>query len=230
MSVATNRIIYQLSHIAKIFHVGKVDIEALKDISIELTEGEFVALQGPSGSGKSTLLNILGLIDRPTRGSIRFFDQNLDQADENKLTAVRQSHIGFIFQNFNLVPVLSALENVEYALYLEQKFSRAEVRERAQACIASVGLERFSTHKPAELSGGQRQRVAIARALVKNPKLIIADEPTANLDSKTAAQILQLIRNLQEQSKTTVIVATHDKATADMAGRIIHIKDGLLDQ
>jgi putative ABC transport system ATP-binding protein len=145
------------------------------------------------------------------------------------LTRFRQEYIGFVFQNFNLIPVLSAVENVEYALYLEQRFTRNEVRERAKASLAAVGLERFASHKPAELSGGQRQRVAIARALVKRPKLILADEPTANLDSKTALQILELMRDLQKRMKTTILVATHDKVTADMAERTIRIRDGQLD-
>jgi len=222
--------IYQLQDVTKRYMIGKVAVDALSGLSLSIREGEFAALQGPSGSGKSTLLNVVGLIEKPTRGSILFRGADVTGAKEGVLTDLRQRYIGFIFQNFNLIPVLSALENVEYALYLEQRYSRGEVRERAMRAIQDVGLERFATHRPAELSGGQRQRVAIARALVKDPQIIIADEPTANLDSKTAAQILELMRNLKEKLNTTILVATHDKAIADMAERIIKIKDGRIDE
>ncbi len=222
--------IYKLQDVTKTYMVGKVAVDALSGLSLSIREGEFAALQGPSGSGKSTLLNVVGLIEKPTRGRILFRGEDVTVAKEGVLTDLRQEYIGFIFQNFNLIPVLSALENVEYALYLEQRYTRAEVRERAMRAIQDVGLERFATHRPAELSGGQRQRVAIARALVKDPQIIIADEPTANLDSKTAAQILELMKNLKEKMNTTILVATHDKAIADMAERIIKIKDGRIDE
>lgn len=220
---------YELVNITKTYEIGKVRVEALRGLSLTLSAGEFVALQGPSGSGKSTLLNILGLLEKPTAGSIVFNGKDLTDAGERELTAIRQDQIGFIFQNFNLVAILSALENIEYALYIEQRWTRSEIREKAAQMLSSVGLEKFAKHKPAELSGGQRQRVAIGRALVKEPKLIIADEPTANLDSKTAQQILDLIKNLQERMQTSVIIATHDRETAAMAQRIIRIKDGVLD-
>lgn len=222
--------IYQLNNVSKTYMVGKVPVDALNGLTLSIRKGEFAALQGPSGSGKSTLLNVVGLIEKPTGGSIRFRGQDVTQANETRLTILRQECIGFIFQSFNLIPVLSALENVEYALYLEQKFTRQEVRERAMRAVQSVGLERFASHRPAELSGGQRQRVAIARALVKDPQIIIADEPTANLDSKTAAQILDLMKRLKDELHTTIFVATHDKAIADMAERIIKIKDGRIDE
>lgn len=222
--------IYQLKNVSKTYMVGNVAVDALNGLSLAIRKGEFVAMQGPSGSGKSTLLNVVGLIEKPTRGSILFRGEDVTQAKEGRLTDLRQECIGFIFQNFNLIPVLSALENVEYALYLEQRYTRAEVRDRALNAIRDVGLERFATHRPSELSGGQRQRVAIARALVKDPQIIIADEPTANLDSKTASQILELMRNLKEKLNTTILVATHDKAIADMAERIVKIKDGRIDE
>lgn len=222
--------IYQLANVSKTYMVGKVPVDALNGLTLSIRKGEFAALQGPSGSGKSTLLNVVGLIEKPTVGTIRFRDQDVTNASEGLLTDLRQECIGFIFQSFNLIPVLSALENVEYALYLEQKFSRQEVHARAMKAIQSVGLERFAMHRPAELSGGQRQRVAIARALVKEPQIIIADEPTANLDSKTAAQILDLMKRLKDELHTTIFVATHDKAIADMAERIIKIKDGKIDE
>ncbi len=222
--------IYQLNNVSKTYMVGNVPVDALNGMTLSLRRGEFAALQGPSGSGKSTLLNVVGLIEKPTNGVIRFRGQDVTQANEELLTDLRQECIGFIFQSFNLIPVLSALENVEYALYLEQRFTREEVRERAMGAVQSVGLERFASHRPAELSGGQRQRVAIARALVKKPQIIIADEPTANLDSKTAGQILDLMKRLKDELHTTIFVATHDKAIADMAERIIKIKDGRIDE
>lgn len=222
--------IYQLNNVSKTYMVGNVPVDALNGMTLSLRRGEFAALQGPSGSGKSTLLNVVGLIEKPTTGGIRFRGQDVTQANEELLTDLRQECIGFIFQSFNLIPVLSALENVEYALYLEQRFTREEVRERAMGAVQSVGLERFASHRPAELSGGQRQRVAIARALVKKPQIIIADEPTANLDSKTAGQILDLMKRLKDELHTTIFVATHDKAIADMAERIIKIKDGRIDE
>lgn len=221
--------IYCLENVTKTYTVGSVPVEALSGMNLVIHQGEFAALQGPSGSGKSTLLNVVGLIERPTAGSIKFRGEDISSAPEKHLTNLRQDYIGFIFQNFNLIPVLSALENVEYALYLEQKFTRAEIRERAWQAIENVGLAKFAVHRPAELSGGQRQRVAIARALVKNPQIIIADEPTANLDSKTAGQILDLMSSLKEKLKTTILVATHDQTIAAMAERIIRIKDGRID-
>lgn len=221
--------IYRLENVSKTYTVGSVPVEALSGMNLVIQQGEFAALQGPSGSGKSTLLNVVGLIERPTSGAVRFHGQDISNAADGHLTDLRQDYIGFIFQNFNLIPVLSALENVEYALYLEQKFSKKEVRERAWKAVEDVGLAKFAAHRPAELSGGQRQRVAIARALVKNPQIIIADEPTANLDSKTAGQILDLMKQLKQDLKTTILVATHDQTIAAMAERIIRIKDGRID-
>lgn len=187
-----------------------------------------MALQGPSGSGKSTLLNILGLLERPSAGDMTFNGCRTREANESKLTTLRRDHIGFIFQNFNLVPILTALENVEYALYLEQKMDKATVRATAMKCLDDMGLGKYAGHKPSELSGGQRQRVAIARAIVKKPQVVLADEPTANLDSKTAAQIIGLIRDLNRDYKTAVFVATHDNEIAGSADRIVRIKDGAI--
>ena len=220
---------YQFEHVAKDFQLGSLTVPALKEVSFVLKPGEFAALQGPSGSGKSTILNILGLIDRPSRGKVLFDGVSVGELNEEELTDLRQKHIGFIFQNFNLVPVLTALENVEYALFLEQKWSRSKVRSLALGCLQQVGLELFAHHKPAQLSGGQRQRVAIARALVKEPKLIIADEPTANLDSQTALQILSLIKDLKQRLKTSIVVATHDPIVASMAERLLRVKDGVME-
>lgn len=220
--------LFQLSDVRKDFVVGKIALQALRGIKLEIERGEFVALQGSSGSGKSTLLNVLGLIERPSAGTLIFEGETLDHSNEEHLTMIRRRSVGFIFQNYNLVPVLSALENVEYPLFLARELTHAQIRERAQAMLKEVGLEKFMNHKPAELSGGQRQRVAIARALVKQPHVILADEPTANLDSRNAQQIMELMVRLQEKSGTTIIVATHDKAVAAMTKRSIYIRDGVV--
>lgn len=220
--------LFDLQDVRKDFVVGKVALQALRGVNLQIDRGEFVALQGSSGSGKSTLLNVLGLIEKPTGGRLSFEGKPLDHANEEHLTLIRRRSVGFIFQNYNLVPVLTAAENVEYPLYLARQHSPREVRERAAAVLREVGLEKFARHKPAELSGGQRQRVAIARALVKDPHVILADEPTANLDSRNAQQIMELMVQLQGKSGTTIIVATHDKAVAAMTKRHVFIRDGVV--
>lgn len=220
--------LYELTDIRKTFQVGPVEVPALAGVNLTIRPGEILALQGPSGSGKSTLLNVLGLLEKPSFGNLKFNGHEVLGASDLHLTQLRRDHIGFIFQNFNLVPILTALENVEYALYLERKLDRNEVRKVALKCLEDVGLAKFVEHRPAELSGGQRQRVAIARAIVKKPQVILADEPTANLDSKTAAQIIGLIRDLNRDYKTAVFVATHDNEIASSADRIVKIKDGSL--
>lgn len=221
--------LFSLTGITKEFVSGAVKFQALRGIDLTIEKGEVIALTGPSGSGKSTLLNVIGLIEQPTAGTLSFAGKALSAFDEAALTAIRRRSVGFIFQSFNLIPVLSALENVEYALYLEEKFTRAEIRAEAMEVLAKLGIDRYAHHKPAELSGGQRQRVAIARAIVKKPEVVVADEPTANLDSKTAAQIIDQIRSLNKLSGTTVIIATHDVNLASTAGKIVSIKDGLVD-
>lgn len=228
LSLARRDGFYRLSNISKEYLVGSVKVPALKGVSIELRSGEFVALRGPSGSGKSTLLNILGLLETTSSGNIYLDGKEITAVSETERTGVRRSLIGFIFQNFNLVPILSALENVEYPLLLEGKLSRAESRQTAQEMLEAVGLGSLMKHRPAQLSGGQRQRVAIARAIVKRPRLILADEPTANLDSETAAQIVELLQQLKRNLGSTIFIATHDKDVAAHAERAIHLKDGLL--
>lgn len=220
--------LYQLEGITKEYQSGKVRFKALHGIDLSIRSGEVVALTGPSGSGKSTLLNILGMVEKPTEGAISFTGHELGKLKDTDITNIRRDAVGFIFQNFNLMPVLSALENVEYPLILEGTYSKKEMRERAFHALNSLGLGKYATHKPAELSGGQRQRVAIARAIVKEPKVVIADEPTANLDSKTATQIMDMISHLNEQWKTTVIVATHDKELSERCHKVVKIRDGLI--
>jgi len=228
MSKAKPHFLYRLRNIEKTFDLGAVSYKALRGIDLELGAGELVALRGPSGSGKSTLLNVLGILEVPTAGQIEFAGRKLQGLSEQQLTEIRRQSIGFIFQNYNLMPIFTAQENVEYPLYLERKLSKPAIQERAMQMLADVGLAQFSHHKPAELSGGQRQRVAIARALVKDPDVVLADEPTANLDSKTAEQILELLRDLQKRKAATIIIATHDDHVASIAQRSIHIRDGVV--
>jgi putative ABC transport system ATP-binding protein len=218
--------LFQLEGIEKEFQVEQVTVKALRGIDLVIREGEMVSLMGPSGSGKSTLLNILGLIEVPTRGNITFLSKSLTNRNENSLTKIRRDALGFIFQNFNLVPVLTAQENVEVPLYLYGKFSPKEIRDRAREALNAVGLSDLAKHRPSQLSGGQRQRVAIARALVKRPRVILADEPTANLDSVNAEQILSLMQDLKQKTGTAIIVATHDLQVSEAADRTIHLKDG----
>ncbi len=220
----------QLKTISKHFQVGRLSVHALKSISLEFLPGEFVVIQGPSGSGKSTLLNILGLIEQPSDGELLFGASPTHNMADNALTHLRRDQIGFIFQNFNLTPTLTAQENVEFALYLERRHSVEAIKDRASKILAEVGLERFRHHKPAELSGGQRQRVAIARALVKQPGLVLADEPTANLDSKSAEQIVSLLSEMNRRYQATIIIATHDAYVASHAQRLVHLKDGMIEK
>jgi putative ABC transport system ATP-binding protein len=218
--------LYELKSITKEFDSGSVKFKALRGINLKINQGEVVALVGPSGSGKSTLLNVLGLIEEPTSGSIAFAGKDLTTANESLLTRVRRGAVGFVFQNFNLIPILSALENVEYALYLDDSLSKEEIRKRSITVLKALGMTKFMNNKPAELSGGQRQRVAIARAIVKKPHVVVADEPTANLDSKTADQIMKVIRDLNKAWGTTVIIATHDAELAKSCDKIVQVKDG----
>lgn len=212
-------------HLFKIFSSEGISFEALKDVNLEIHKGEFVGLSGKSGSGKTTLLNIAGLIDPPTRGDLFFRNINVKNISDNELSSIRAKDIGFIFQTFNLLPLLSALENVEYPLML-LNIPEAERLERARLALKKVGLEQFIHHRPSQLSGGQRQRVAFARAIVKEPTLILADEPTANLDTKTSEEIFELLVRLQQDLKVTVMLCSHDNDLISRTQRIIKISDG----
>jgi putative ABC transport system ATP-binding protein len=219
--------LYELKSLKKEFVLGKLTVPALRSVTLEINPGEIIALRGPSGSGKSTLLNVLGLLEVPSAGEISFLGRKLSNLTDKELTNIRRQSIGFIFQNYNLLPILSAQENVEYPLQLLEQ-SPAELRKRSTEVLEAIGLGNFMDHKPAQLSGGQQQRVSIARALVKNPQVILADEPTANLDSENAEAILKLLKKLKKERGSTIIIATHDDLTASYCDRKIELKDGKL--
>lgn len=216
-----------VDHIFKDYHLGKTVVHALRGVSTHIEEGEFVAIAGPSGSGKTTLLNIIGCLESPTSGRLLVDGEATAELSDNTLSDLRAKKIGFVFQNFNLLPVLTALENVEYPLH-NRKMNEAGKRTLAEKVLNIVGLGKFLHHKPLELSGGQRQRVAIARAIITNPKIILADEPTANLDQKTGTEILTLIKQINASFKTTVIFSTHDPKVIQLARRVIRVQDGLI--
>ena len=195
-------------------------------MDLTIDEGDFLAIAGPSGSGKSTLLNLIGCIDAPTSGEILIDGQPIKNHTSDELADLRAHKIGFIFQTFNLLPILSAEENVEYPLLQFKEISKDERRERVRHFLGIVGLEKFGGHRPNELSGGQRQRVAIARALATRPKIVLADEPTANLDQKTGASILELMRLVNRIQKTTFVFSTHDPSVMRMANRLVRMQDG----
>jgi putative ABC transport system ATP-binding protein len=218
--------VVRIENVTKLYTLGNQQVEALGSVDLTIEEGDFLAIAGPSGSGKSTLLNLIGCIDTPTTGQVYIDGQPIGAYTPNQLADLRARTIGFIFQTFNLLPVLSAEENVEYPLLQFKEMSKRDRRERVRHFLNVVGLEKFAGHRPNELSGGQRQRVAIARALVTRPKLVLADEPTANLDQKTGASILELMRLVNRIQKTTFVFSTHDASVMRMANRLVHIQDG----
>lgn len=209
----------------KQYKLGKTTVNALKDVSLTIKQGEFVTVIGPSGSGKSTMLHLLGALDRPTSGEIFIHDSEINTMNDKQLARLRRQEIGFIFQSFNLIPVLSVFSNVEFPLLL-MKLKKEERKERVMKILDQVGLSSRVHHKTEELSGGQRQRVAIARALVINPSIILSDEPTANLDSKTSEEILDLMQRLNEENNVTLVYATHDPSIVSRTKRTVKILDG----
>ena len=213
--------------IEKTYRQGKMEVRALNGVSLSIEKGGFIALAGPSGSGKTTLLNIIGGLDSADSGGVIVNGNSLDKMNQSELASLRLRNIGFIFQAYNLIPVLSAVENVEYVMLL-QGVPPVERRERARAILDDVGLEGKYDRRPAELSGGQQQRVAVARAIVSDPSIVLADEPTANLDSKTGQGLLEMMKEMNEKKKVTFIFSTHDKMVMDYARRLILIKDGLV--
>ena len=219
--------IIDIKNISKIYQMGSQLVHALRDITVTINENEYVALMGPSGSGKSTLMNILGCLDTPSSGTYFFNNTNVRELNDNELAEIRNREIGFVFQTFNLLPRATALKNIELPLVYSgiKKYERIE---KAEEALRSVGLEDRMEHKPNELSGGQRQRVAIARALVTSPSIILADEPTGNLDSKTGNDIMRLFQTLW-WSGNTIILVTHEEEIALHAKRIIRLRDGLIE-
>ncbi|HHU52047.1 MAG TPA: ABC transporter ATP-binding protein [Firmicutes bacterium] len=220
--------VIEVQGLKKDYPLGKTIVHALRGIDFSVEEGAFLSIVGPSGSGKTTLLNIIGCIDHPTAGRVRIHDQEISELNDKQITDLRLHRIGFIFQSFNLIPVLNVWENVEFPLLLMKDKRKEEIAARVERLIRAVGLLDYMAHKPAELSGGQRQRVAIARALVGNPDIVLADEPTANLDSETSESILKLMRELNEAERTTFIFSTHDPEVLKYAGKIVKIKDGMI--
>jgi len=220
----------ELQGIRKIYRQGEIEVPALRGIDLVVEPGEFTSVFGPSGSGKTTLLNLIGCLDRPTEGTIIFDGAELGSLDRKGLARIRRESIGFVFQSHNLIPVLTAYENVEFAIRLLNKYDNQELKSRVMKMLAAVGLAGLENRKPNELSGGQKQRVAIARALVKEPKLILADEPTANLDSKTSEEVLEIMVKMNRELGTTFVFSTHDPLVMDYAHRLLEIRDGLISQ
>ena len=219
--------IIETQHIARVYKMGNNIVNALQDVTISIERGEYVAFMGPSGSGKSTLMNIIGCLDTPTSGTYILNNQMVSEMTENELAEIRNKEIGFVFQTFNLLPRATALENVALPL-IYAGYNKADRDERAMEALRSVNLEDRHHHKPNELSGGQRQRVAIARALVNNPSIILADEPTGNLDTKTSYDIMNLFQELHDHGNT-IIMVTHEDDIAHYAHRIIRLRDGLIE-
>jgi putative ABC transport system ATP-binding protein len=219
----------RLEDVHRTYRLGETEVPAVRGVTLELRAGELTALVGPSGSGKSTLLNLAGTIDAPDRGRVLVEGVDVATLDDDARSRLRNRKIGFIFQSFNLVPVLDVRENVELPLLVHEKLPAAERRRRVDRGLEDVGLADFARHPPDRLSGGQRQRVAIARALVTEPILVLADEPTANLDSETARRILDLMVDLNARRKVTFLFSTHDEKLMARVGRHVHIRDGKLD-
>jgi len=223
--------IVSIRNVVKEYNLGKVVVQALRDVSLEVHAGEFLSIAGPSGSGKTTLLNLIGCVDTASSGDVEVCGRNTGRLADRELTNLRLNQIGFIFQSFNLVSVLSVFQNIEFPLLLQQKLSASERRARVMALLEQVGLGGYAKHRPNELSGGQRQRVAIARALVTQPQIVLADEPTANLDSVTGQNIIDLMKDMNRSQGTTFIFSTHDHNVMSHANAVIRLADGrILDR
>jgi putative ABC transport system ATP-binding protein len=219
--------IVECTHIRKAYQQGKIAVQALRGVNLSIEKGGFVALAGPSGSGKTTMLNIIGGLDSPDSGNVKVDGNALGDMNQSELADLRLHKVGFVFQAYNLIPVLSALENVEFVMLL-QGIPATERRQRAMAILDEVGLEGLYDRRPAELSAGQQQRVAVARAIVSHPSIVLADEPTANLDSKTGNGLLEMMKEMNEKKRVTFVFSTHDQMVMDYARRLVHIRDGLV--
>jgi putative ABC transport system ATP-binding protein len=220
--------VYELNGVWKTFRQGSVQVHAVEDVHLEVRAGEFLVVAGPSGSGKTTLLQLLGALDRPTQGEVLFEGRDLSRTGDGELAKLRLAAIGFVFQQFNLIPTLTAAQNVEVAL-APRKLDGGRRREEARGLLDSVGLGRRADHLPSQLSGGEQQRVAIARALANGPRVVLADEPTGNLDSATGEEIVELLRGLSRDQGQTVVLITHDAEIASRAARVVRLRDGRLD-
>ncbi len=229
-SQGNGKVLVEAKGLSKSYQSGKVTVPALREVDLTIEHGEFVAIEGPSGSGKTTLLNLVGAIDVPTGGEIFIEGVSLAGLNERQLSIIRRDRIGFIFQSFNLVPVLSALENVEFAVLVAGIHSKEERLERSEALLEEVGLKDMVHRRPYEMSGGQQQRVAIARALVKEPSLVLADEPTANLDTETAKDIMRLMEDMNRRRGVTFVFSTHDPRVLDFSRRLITLRDGRITE
>ncbi len=218
-----------LRDITKTYQMGRVPVLALQGLSLEIGRGEMVAIMGPSGSGKTTLLNVLGCLDWPSRGSYKLNGQEVARLTDRRRSDIRNRELGFIFQSYNMLPRVSAIENAMVPL-VYAGLSKKERRQKAEAALTMVGLQDRMRHRPSELSGGEQQRVAIARALVNDPSVILADEPTGNLDSRRGGEIMDLLQTLHEERGITLVMVTHDQSIADRAHRIVSLRDGLIDQ
>ncbi len=224
-------VIVELQDVHKVYPLGKVEVVAVKGVSFSIEKGDFISIAGPSGSGKTTILNMLGCVDRPTSGTVLIDGRPTKDLNDQQLTTLRHETLGFIFQSFNLIPVLSVYENIEFPLLLGKKGPKGkEKSDWIEYLMDEVGLAQWRTHKPNELSGGQRQRVAIARALVTKPQIVLADEPTANLDSATGEQILELMKKINREMETTFIFSTHDAKIVELADHIVRLRDGLVTE
>ena len=226
---APESMIIELSDLCKVYKMGEVEVHALCDVSLQVKAGEMMAIMGPSGSGKSTMMNIIGCLDQPTSGEYRLDGRDVSRLDDDQLAAIRNGKIGFVFQTFNLLARTSALENAMLPL-IYAGVTRSERIDRARAALESVGLEKRLDHTPNELSGGQQQRVAIARALVNSPSIILADEPTGNLDSKSGAEVMAILQWLNRYKGITVVLVTHDPRISQHTNRVIHLYDGQITE
>jgi putative ABC transport system ATP-binding protein len=228
MQEAVNEIVVCVEDVTKEYAMGRTVVKALRGVSLEIARGEFLCIAGPSGSGKTTLLNLIGCLDKPTSGRILIEGQDVSKLSPKELAWVRRRRLGFVFQTFNLVPVLTAYENIELPLLL-LGVGAAERRRRVYALLEALGISELAHHRPDEMSGGQQQRVSIARALITEPALVLADEPTANLDSETGKAIIELMHELNKTHGTTFVFSTHDPKVMARASRLIHIRDGIID-
>ncbi|MBT8329009.1 MAG: ABC transporter ATP-binding protein [Desulfofustis sp.] len=217
--------IIRVDSVSKVYHQGRVSFKALDNVALSIEKGEFVALAGPSGSGKTTLLNLIGGLDTPDEGEVYFDHKNLSEMNDSQRADLRLHHIGFVFQAYNLIPVLTAAENIDYILLL-QKVEKSVRSLKVNAILQEVGLAEKATNRPDELSGGQQQRVAVARAIITDPQVVLADEPTANLDSKTGRKLLEMMKQMNRSKQVTFIFATHDPMVMEFADRLVSLQDG----